>query len=70
MLYGLNAACFSIYIYIYIKPSLGWQGTKEKFLRKSPYISLHYAGISLRSQLQIYQKNIRQDETITFEIVL
>ena len=42
------------YIHTYRKPSSVWQGTKEKFLRKSPHISLHYAGISLRSELHKY----------------
>jgi hypothetical protein len=51
---------------IYRKPSSGCQGTKEKFLRKSSYIALHYAGILLRSQLHTYHKNIRQDETVLY----
>jgi hypothetical protein len=54
---------------MYREPPPGWQGCKEKLVRKSPCIILHFAGMQLSSQHPEYH-NLRQNVTIIFGIVL
>jgi hypothetical protein len=57
-----------MFLPVYREPPSGWQGCKEKLLRKSPCIILHFVGILLSSQHHKYH-NIRQNVTIIFGTV-